>query len=114
MSINTIKGQTNKNWQNILASPSLTVSGHLFVFVCTETMQQLQLQLMESDRRTTSYMRKFNRAQADYHKLIVITADLVDNLEANMSGKMVSQVKCSVNKRTSRGPQRLTTRTHTQ
>lgn len=34
-------------------------------------------------------MRKFNKMQADYHNLIGITAELVDSLEATISGKMV-------------------------
>ncbi|XP_029356592.1 lisH domain-containing protein ARMC9 isoform X5 [Echeneis naucrates] len=55
-----------------------------------EAMQQLQLQLVESDRRITSYARKFNKMQADYHNLIGITAELVDSLEATVSGKMIS------------------------
>ncbi|KAM9848279.1 lisH domain-containing protein ARMC9 [Aulostomus maculatus] len=55
-----------------------------------EAMQQLQLQLAETDWRATSYMRKFNKMQADYHNLIGITAELVDSLEATVSGKMVS------------------------
>ncbi|XP_037626415.1 lisH domain-containing protein ARMC9 isoform X4 [Sebastes umbrosus] len=55
-----------------------------------EAMQQLQLQLVESDRRITSYSRKFNKMQADYHNLIGITAELVDSLEATVSGKMIS------------------------
>lgn len=56
---------------------------------CTEVIQQLQLQLVESDRRIISYVRKFNKMQADYHNLIGITAELVDSLEATVSGKMV-------------------------
>lgn len=63
-------------------------------------MQQLQLQLVESDRRVSSYMRKFNKMQADYHNLIGITAELVDSLEATVSGKMVGQLDCVVNKDT--------------
>ncbi|XP_054458520.1 lisH domain-containing protein ARMC9 isoform X2 [Anoplopoma fimbria] len=55
-----------------------------------EAMQQLHLQLVESDRRITSYVRKFNKMQADYHNLIGITAELVDSLEATVSGKMIS------------------------
>ncbi|XP_040897066.1 lisH domain-containing protein ARMC9 isoform X3 [Toxotes jaculatrix] len=55
-----------------------------------EAMQQLQLQLAESDRRISSYVRKFNKMQADYHNLIGITAELVDSLEATVSGKMIS------------------------
>uniref|UniRef100_A0A3Q1FSH5 LisH domain-containing protein ARMC9 n=2 Tax=Acanthochromis polyacanthus TaxID=80966 RepID=A0A3Q1FSH5_9TELE len=55
-----------------------------------EAMQQLQLQLVESDRRITSYVRKFSKMQADYQNLIGITAELVDSLEATVSGKMIS------------------------
>lgn len=58
---------------------------------CTEVIQQLQLQLVESDRRVTTYVRKFNKMQADYHNLIGITAELVDSLEATVSGKMVGR-----------------------
>lgn len=54
-----------------------------------EAIQQLQLQLVESDRRIASYVRKFNKMQADYHNLIGITAELVDSLEATVSGKLV-------------------------
>uniref|UniRef100_A0AAQ6IVA6 LisH domain-containing protein ARMC9 n=1 Tax=Anabas testudineus TaxID=64144 RepID=A0AAQ6IVA6_ANATE len=53
---------------------------------------QLQLQLVESDRRIASYVRKFNKMQADYHNLIGITAELVDSLEATVSGKMASSM----------------------
>uniref|UniRef100_A0AAQ5YVR5 LisH domain-containing protein ARMC9 n=1 Tax=Amphiprion ocellaris TaxID=80972 RepID=A0AAQ5YVR5_AMPOC len=55
-----------------------------------KAMQQLQLQLVESDRRITSYVRKFSKMQADYQNLIGITAELVDSLEATVSGKMIS------------------------
>ncbi|XP_041861320.1 lisH domain-containing protein ARMC9 isoform X2 [Melanotaenia boesemani] len=55
-----------------------------------EAIQQLQLQLAESERRVTSYVRRFNKMQADYHNLIGITAELVDSLEATVSGKMIS------------------------
>uniref|UniRef100_A0A669F4K7 LisH domain-containing protein ARMC9 n=1 Tax=Oreochromis niloticus TaxID=8128 RepID=A0A669F4K7_ORENI len=65
-----------------------------------EATQQLQLQLAESDRRITSYVRKFNKMQADYHNLIGITAELVDSLEATASGKMVRQANCGTNKHT--------------
>lgn len=54
-------------------------------------MQQLQLQLVESDRRIAADMQKFNKMQADYHNFIVITAELVDSLEAAVSGKMVGR-----------------------
>ncbi|XP_028300060.1 lisH domain-containing protein ARMC9 isoform X3 [Gouania willdenowi] len=55
-----------------------------------EAMQQLQLQRVEADRRATSCVRKFNKMQADYHNLIGITAELVDSLEATVSGNMIS------------------------
>ncbi|MED6251219.1 LisH domain-containing protein armc9 [Ataeniobius toweri] len=55
-----------------------------------EAMQQLQLQLAESERRISSYVRKCNKIKADYHNLIGITAELVDSLEATVSGKMIS------------------------
>ncbi|MEQ2274371.1 LisH domain-containing protein armc9, partial [Xenotaenia resolanae] len=53
-------------------------------------MQHLQLQLTESERRISSYVRKCNKIKADYHNLIGITAELVDSLEATVSGKMIS------------------------
>lgn len=55
-------------------------------------MQQLHLQLIESDRRIASYVRKLHKMQADYHNLIGISAELVDSLEATVSGKMVGQL----------------------
>ncbi|KAM3876371.1 lisH domain-containing protein ARMC9 [Diretmus argenteus] len=57
---------------------------------CSDAMQQLQLQLVESERRTASYMRKFNKMQADYYNLIRVTAELVDSLEATINGKLIS------------------------
>uniref|UniRef100_A0A8D3C8R2 LisH domain-containing protein ARMC9 n=1 Tax=Scophthalmus maximus TaxID=52904 RepID=A0A8D3C8R2_SCOMX len=50
----------------------------------------LRLQLVESDRRIAIYVRKLNKMQADYHNLIGITAELVDSLEATVSGKLIS------------------------
>ncbi|KAM6962455.1 lisH domain-containing protein ARMC9 [Aplochiton taeniatus] len=55
-----------------------------------ETVQQLQLQLVESERRASGYMKRFNKMQADYHNLIGVTAELVDSLEATVTGKMIS------------------------
>nr|XP_057928745.1 lisH domain-containing protein ARMC9 isoform X2 [Doryrhamphus excisus] len=55
-----------------------------------EAVQQLQLQLAESERRASGYMRKFNKMQADYYQLIGITAELVDSMEATISGKTIS------------------------
>uniref|UniRef100_A0A8C7IPR9 LisH domain-containing protein ARMC9 n=1 Tax=Oncorhynchus kisutch TaxID=8019 RepID=A0A8C7IPR9_ONCKI len=54
------------------------------------SLYQLQLQLAEAEKRTSSYMRRFNKMQADHHNLIGVTAELVDSLEATVSGKMIS------------------------
>uniref|UniRef100_A0A8D3CMI4 LisH domain-containing protein ARMC9 n=1 Tax=Scophthalmus maximus TaxID=52904 RepID=A0A8D3CMI4_SCOMX len=59
-------------------------------FILLHAMQQLRLQLVESDRRIAIYVRKLNKMQADYHNLIGITAELVDSLEATVSGKLIS------------------------
>ncbi|XP_068174887.1 lisH domain-containing protein ARMC9 isoform X2 [Antennarius striatus] len=55
-----------------------------------DDIQQLQLQLIESDRRFASQMRKFNKMQADNHNLIEIIAELIDLSEATISGKNIS------------------------
>uniref|UniRef100_A0A8C8BZ08 LisH domain-containing protein ARMC9 n=1 Tax=Oncorhynchus tshawytscha TaxID=74940 RepID=A0A8C8BZ08_ONCTS len=54
------------------------------------SLYQLRLQLAEAEKRTSSYMRRFNKMQADHHNLIGVTAELVDSLEATVSGKMIS------------------------
>lgn len=64
----------------------------------TEVIQQLQLQLVESDRRIASFVRKFSKMKADYQSLIGITAELVDSLEATVSGKMVGRLDCGADK----------------
>ncbi|XP_064418261.1 lisH domain-containing protein ARMC9 [Latimeria chalumnae] len=51
---------------------------------------QLQQQLMEAERKTVTYMKRFNKIQADYHNLIGVTAELVDSLEATVNGKMIT------------------------
>lgn len=73
----------------------LSCLNHVFMSSCyfSDIIQQLQLQLAESDRRLSSCLRKFNKMQADYHNLIGITAELVDSLEATISGKMVSRLR---------------------
>ncbi|XP_060934243.1 lisH domain-containing protein ARMC9 [Limanda limanda] len=55
-----------------------------------ESMQQLQLQLSESERRISSCVRKFSKMQSDYRNLVGITAELVDSLVATVSGKLIS------------------------
>ncbi|KAM8953640.1 lisH domain-containing protein ARMC9 isoform 2-T2 [Pelodytes ibericus] len=55
-----------------------------------ETLQHLQQQLIESERRAFTYMKRFNKMQADYHNLIGVTAELVDSLEATINGKLIT------------------------
>jgi LisH domain-containing protein ARMC9 len=51
-----------------------------------ELLQRLQA----SEKRAMSYMKKFHKVQADYHTLIGFTADLVESLEATVSGQPVT------------------------
>ncbi|XP_057181405.1 lisH domain-containing protein ARMC9 isoform X2 [Triplophysa rosa] len=55
-----------------------------------EAIHQMQLQLAEAERKAASHMRKFVKLQADHHNLIVVTAELVESLEATVRGKMIS------------------------
>nr|XP_004610922.1 unnamed protein product [Sorex araneus] len=55
-----------------------------------EALQQLHQQLAEAERRAMTYLRRCNKIQADYHNLIGVTAELVDSLEATVSGKMIT------------------------
>lgn len=64
---------------------------HYFSFPPIEMLQQLHQQLVESERKTMTYLKRFNKIQADYHNLIGVTAELVDSLEATVNGKMVRQ-----------------------
>lgn len=54
-----------------------------------DTVEQLHLQLAEAEMKASTYIKKFHKMQADHHNLIGITAELVDSLEATVSGKMV-------------------------
>uniref|UniRef100_A0A8B9KZ79 LisH domain-containing protein ARMC9 n=1 Tax=Astyanax mexicanus TaxID=7994 RepID=A0A8B9KZ79_ASTMX len=55
-----------------------------------ESLKQMQAQLAEAEKKASSYMRRHGKMQADYHNLIGVTAELVDSLEATVSGKMIS------------------------
>ncbi|NXW43141.1 ARMC9 protein, partial [Nyctiprogne leucopyga] len=55
-----------------------------------ETLQHLHEQLVESEHRTMTYLKQFNKMQVDYHNLIGVTAELVDSLEATVNGKMIT------------------------
>uniref|UniRef100_A0A8C0LBR9 LisH domain-containing protein ARMC9 n=1 Tax=Canis lupus dingo TaxID=286419 RepID=A0A8C0LBR9_CANLU len=54
------------------------------------TLYQLHQQLVEAERRSMTYLKRYNKIQADYHNLIGVTAELVDSLEATVSGKMIT------------------------
>lgn len=59
----------------------------------SENFQQishLQHQLVESERKAVSYIKRYNHQQTDYHNLIGITADLVEALELTVTGKPVT------------------------
>ncbi|KAA0712488.1 LisH domain-containing protein ARMC9 [Triplophysa tibetana] len=53
-----------------------------------EAIHQMQLHMAEAERKSASHMRKFAKLQADHHNLIVVTAELVESLEATVRGKM--------------------------
>ncbi|XP_078063544.1 lisH domain-containing protein ARMC9 isoform X5 [Mustelus asterias] len=55
-----------------------------------ESLQQLQQQLVETERKATTYMKRYSKMQEDYHSLIGVTAELVDSLEATVNGKMIT------------------------
>ncbi|XP_069068960.1 lisH domain-containing protein ARMC9 [Pleurodeles waltl] len=55
-----------------------------------DLFQHLQQQLSEVEHRAITYMKRFNRLQADYHNLIGVTAELVDSLEATVNGRMIT------------------------
>lgn len=62
---------------------------HFPIYVPLEMLQQLHQQLLEAERRSMTYLKRYNKIQTDYHNLIGVTAELVDSLEATVSGKMV-------------------------
>ncbi|XP_053930715.1 lisH domain-containing protein ARMC9 isoform X1 [Cuculus canorus] len=55
-----------------------------------EMLQRLHQQLVESEHRTMTYLKRFNKMRADYHNLIGVTAELVDSLEATVNGKLIT------------------------
>jgi hypothetical protein len=56
----------------------------------TFNIAKLKQQLIESEKRTMAFMRKFNKVQTEYHGLIGVTAELVDTLEKSIAGNSVS------------------------
>ncbi|XP_072030947.1 lisH domain-containing protein ARMC9-like isoform X2 [Amphiura filiformis] len=65
----------------------------------TEQMQRLQQSVVDAEKKTMTYIKRFNKLQSDYHNLIGITAELVDSLEQCINGNMVTpeylQTVCS-------------------
>ncbi|GAB1285181.1 LisH domain-containing protein ARMC9 [Apodemus speciosus] len=76
----------------VTTEPSFQPYGCVFVSPETdlEMLQQLHQQLVEAERRAMTYLKRYNKIQADYHNLIGVTAELVDSLEATVSGKMIT------------------------
>ncbi|XP_032821750.1 lisH domain-containing protein ARMC9 isoform X2 [Petromyzon marinus] len=55
-----------------------------------ERLHECERRAVDADRRATGYTRRYSKLQADYHGLISVTAELVDSLEATISGKMIT------------------------
>ncbi|XP_057223161.1 lisH domain-containing protein ARMC9 isoform X2 [Malurus melanocephalus] len=55
-----------------------------------EMMQHLHQQLVQSEHKYMTYLKRFNKLQVDYHNLLGVTAELVDSLEATINGKMIT------------------------
>lgn len=59
----------------------------------TESEEKLRLvsqRLADAERRTQTYVKRYNKMQADYHNLIGITAELVETFEQTLQGKELS------------------------
>ncbi|KAG2462750.1 ARMC9 protein, partial [Polypterus senegalus] len=64
---------------------------HFAIFPLKTTLGALlQQQLLDAERKAATYMKRYNKMQADYHNLIGVTAELVDSLEATVTGKMIT------------------------
>ncbi|NXO96845.1 ARMC9 protein, partial [Certhia brachydactyla] len=55
-----------------------------------EMMQYLHQQLVKCEHRYMTNLKHFHKLQMDYRNLLGITADLVDSLEATVTGKMIT------------------------
>ena len=56
----------------------------------SKQIEALSLKVKEHEHRAMSYFQKYAKLQGDYHNLIGIAAELVDTLEKNVRGQMVS------------------------
>ena len=52
---------------------------------------ELAKQLSESEKKFQVLFKKFNKAQADYHTLIGISAEIVDSLENAIFNKKIDK-----------------------
>ncbi|NWU19601.1 ARMC9 protein, partial [Dyaphorophyia castanea] len=55
-----------------------------------EMMQRLHQQLVKSEHRYMTNLKRFHKLQMDYRNLLGITAELVDSLEATVIGKTIT------------------------
>ncbi|NXL73767.1 ARMC9 protein, partial [Leptocoma aspasia] len=55
-----------------------------------EMMQHLHQQLMKREHRYMTNLKRFRKLQMDYRNLLGVTAELVDSLEATVTGKMIT------------------------
>ncbi|NXA93261.1 ARMC9 protein, partial [Melanocharis versteri] len=55
-----------------------------------EMMQYLHQQLVKCEHRYMTDLKRFHKVQMDYRNLLGVTAELVDSLEATVTGKMIS------------------------
>ncbi|MBN3321431.1 ARMC9 protein, partial [Atractosteus spatula] len=62
----------------------------LYVSFTKYFSENILQQLVDAERRAATYMKRYNKMQADYHNLIGVTAELVDSLEATVNGKMIT------------------------
>lgn len=52
-------------------------------------MQHLHQQLVKREHRYMTNLKRLRKLQMDYRGLLEVTAELVDSLEATVTGKMV-------------------------
>ncbi|NXL25236.1 ARMC9 protein, partial [Setophaga kirtlandii] len=55
-----------------------------------EMMQQLHQQLVKREHRYMTNLKRLRKLQMDYRGLLEVTAELVDSLEATVTGKMIT------------------------
>uniref|UniRef100_A0A8C0Z989 LisH domain-containing protein ARMC9 n=1 Tax=Cyanistes caeruleus TaxID=156563 RepID=A0A8C0Z989_CYACU len=61
-----------------------------FFLLFTEMMQHLHQQLVKCEHRYMTNLKQFYELQMSHHNLLGVTAELVDSLEATITGKMIT------------------------